>query len=303
MIVEPASDKSDPLDPDLIADMYISLGMNLDRLEGKRVYPQGSRTRIDVWGMDGYSLDCFVKGTPVNMQGGWQISRFKLARSNIRHVTISGLEVTTNDQEVERYFQMFGVKMITKEARYCTFKTGKWRGKNGDRTYLMHLRDTTAPLGTFHLIDNVCVRIQYRNCIPTCGRFYSTPDFCLGARYGRKCYEEGGHKIKHSEHVKWLKEEHIRRKEIKKNITVENIDEEISETINPEVCKPVVLVDESNCTINTSCRLKQMKIPDLMMKSVEIRTDNEDDKEKELVENKEETIDKKAEKKHKLDTG
>ena len=66
-----------------------------------------------------------MKGTPFQTQGGWLISSFRLSGSEIRHVKVSGLEVTTNDAEVESYFNGFGAKLVTKEARYCNFKTSK----------------------------------------------------------------------------------------------------------------------------------------------------------------------------------
>lgn len=92
--------------------------------------------------------------------------------------------------------------MVSKVAKYCTFSTSRWKGKkNGDRTYLMHLGGTTAPLGTYHLIDNVRVRINYRNCVPT----------CVGGGFAKRCAEGGGPKINVDEHIKWLAAEHQRR--------------------------------------------------------------------------------------------
>ena len=160
-------------------------------------------------------MDLFMRYTPFQIHGGWQITNSRLSGSQIRNVTVIGLEITTNDQEVESYFKRFGVKFLSKEAKYCRYTSGKWKGKkNSDRTYLMHLGDTNAPLGTYHLIDNVRVQISYRNCVQTYGRCYSTPDFCVGGGFARKCAELGGPRIKLEEHIEWLAQEHIKRKQV-----------------------------------------------------------------------------------------
>lgn len=57
------------------------------------------------------------------------IANFRLVGSEVRHITVSGLEVTTNDAEVESYFREFGARFVSKEVEYCTFKTGKWKWK------------------------------------------------------------------------------------------------------------------------------------------------------------------------------
>ena len=126
------------------------------------------------------------------------------------------------------------------------------RKKNSDRTYLMHLGGITAPLGTYHLIDGVRIRINYRNCVPTCGRCYSTPEFCPGSGYARKCYEQGGQKLRLEDHIKWLAEEHIRRKAASENNTIEEIN--VEETPNPNQTQ----------VIQNPPNLTQPKIPDLM---------------------------------------
>ena len=119
--MEGIRDDRTALSPDYIADMCESLGMNMIHLEGHRIYKQGRLTRVDIWGKDGYSLDPFIKNTPLEIHGGWRITNFRLSGSDIRNVTITGLEITTNDLEVEKYFQNFGVKIISKQAKYCTF--------------------------------------------------------------------------------------------------------------------------------------------------------------------------------------
>lgn len=48
MIIEPDEDVNESLVPDLIVDICMGLGMNIDSLEGHRVYPQGRCTRLDI---------------------------------------------------------------------------------------------------------------------------------------------------------------------------------------------------------------------------------------------------------------
>ena len=132
----------------------------------------------------------------------------------------------------------------------------------------MNLGKTTAPLGTYHLIDGVRIRINYRNCIQTCSRCYSTPDFCPGGVYGRKCYELGGQKIQLAEHIEWLVREHVRRKEILKNDTHKEIDiDEVSKKVSDKPHEVHKRDTETNEITNTVSRDTQRKITDMFRES------------------------------------
>ena len=65
-----------------------------------------------------------MKSTPIQIEGGWQVTGFKLAGSQIRNITILGLDLDTNDIEVERYLSKFGAKLVQKDGKYYTFPQG-----------------------------------------------------------------------------------------------------------------------------------------------------------------------------------
>ena len=170
-------------------------------------------------------MDNLLKNTPIQLKGGWHITGFRLSGSNIRNVTLVGLDIDTNYREIEDYFQRFGAVIIQKQEKYCTYSTSKWKGKmNGDRTVLMNLEGTTVPLGTYHLIDGVRVCIHYRGCVPTCGRCLSTPEYCPGRGYSKNFNEVGGQKVDIKEHVNWLADEHVRRLEQNRKTSNDNME-------------------------------------------------------------------------------
>ena len=95
--IEASQYEREPLTPDFIADICASLGMSMEFLEGHRLYLQGRATRVDIWGKEGYSMDLFMRYTPFQIHGGWQIKNFRLSGSQIQNVNVIGLEITTNN--------------------------------------------------------------------------------------------------------------------------------------------------------------------------------------------------------------
>lgn len=93
------------------------------------------------------------------------------------------------------------------------FSNPRWKGKKiRYRTHLMDLRDTTAPLRTYHLVDYMGVRISYRNNIPTCGRCHLAPEYCVGGGL-----ELGRPKVSLDGHIQWLTSQHLRQDALRDN--------------------------------------------------------------------------------------
>ena len=59
-------------------------------------------------------------------------------------------------------------------------------------------------MGTYHLINNVKVRVVYPGNTRTCGRCHQAPTSCLGGGIARVCGEKGGDRVSLSSHMRWL---------------------------------------------------------------------------------------------------
>ena len=116
-------------------------------------------------------------------------------------VCIRSLNLNTPDNLIFDYLNKFGQVMSSKVV-YYEDREGPLKGlRNGDRNYLVDFTNDRN-MGTFHIIDEANVLVNYTGQSKTCSTCHNTAVNCLGGGWARACEEKQGFRTTMLDHMK-----------------------------------------------------------------------------------------------------
>ena len=80
----------------------------------------------------------------MNLSDGWIASDFCMAGEQNRSLTVMGLEFNTPDEEVKKYLNKFGIRVIDAPTKYGKYRAGPWRGLiSGERIFQVDIGEAS----------------------------------------------------------------------------------------------------------------------------------------------------------------
>ena len=111
-------------------------------------------------------------------------------------LVIMGLPFDSPDTIVQEMVENHGGKMVSLHSTMETIRDGPWRGQfNGTRRYRVEMGSQVLPIGSYYLLDDTRVKMQYQGNTSTCARCQQFPADCPGAGRARDCETSEGHRV------------------------------------------------------------------------------------------------------------
>ena len=158
-----------------------------------------------VWAKQAINLEKFISEEHKELGDGLVMTQVRPAIRRELTALVTGLPFTTPDSQVIHYFESFGAKVVSKEAKYGVFKEGPWKNQyNGDRMFKVDFSSLKCPMGTYHLLRGSKIKIFYPGNLKTCGRCHLPPAACVGGGVAAECVVQAGPRVSLMDHMRQL---------------------------------------------------------------------------------------------------
>ena len=158
-----------------------------------------------VWAKQAINLEKFISEEHKELGDGLVMTQVRPAIRRELTALVTGLPFTTPDSQVIHYFESFGAKVVSKEAKYGVFKEGPWKNQyNGDRMFKVDFSSLKCPMGTYHLLRGSKIKIFYPGNLKTCGRCHLPPAACVGGGVAAECVAQAGSRVSLVDHMRQL---------------------------------------------------------------------------------------------------
>lgn len=165
------------LDIDLVAKVCKTLAIkHILETQGFLALYSGNNLTLELWLKPTVSGIKFASEEKKPVHEGLVITRFKPQAVTECTLMIMGLPFNRPDTVVQEMVENPGSRMVSPNSTIETKKEGPWRGQfNGTRRYRVEMGGQVLPIGSYYLLDDTRVRVQYQGNTGTCARCHQLP--------------------------------------------------------------------------------------------------------------------------------